>query len=409
MPTKASQREQALELMRTNPELSDRAIARRLAVSNKSVSRWRAQHQIARGADAGFGGIHGAELAAELARVGVSDDQFRRWRGDGLLPEPDRHSCGSGSVAVYERSIIEQAAVVKELMRRYRRKDQVALGLFAMGWPIDIDRVRRAYLAWLEVTMSSYELYANVLQGDEEWDEWFEWLDEQLALSRRFRFIRTSAEMRARGRGEDERPGRRDELGDERTSRGQLRRDRLLATAEAFVRGTLSDPSDLEEMLRADNELRVSAGVELVDVDEAVRAIERTLPSISGPALIDVATTATAEELTTMCEMAVFLYLGILGIFEVGHRFLPNVPPPPAGHSIAEHTPEDPSAVARITLYLAALTRTSDEPTDLAELSRNMRELVARGVRAFYPLREDHPRLRWLLHRYLARRADGPW
>jgi len=89
-----------------------------------------------------------AELARRASAAGacrVSPRQVWRWRRLGLIPAPTRRFLGRahGSRSEYPEGTIELVAAIAQALREVHRLDDVALALFADGWPIDLRLVRR--------------------------------------------------------------------------------------------------------------------------------------------------------------------------------------------------------------------------------------------------------------------------
>jgi hypothetical protein len=88
---KPEQRAQAAALLEASPWLSDREIARRVGLGNKTVSRLRAERRVPRGTSTAESGAADGLPAVELAVAGgASERKLRRWHDVGLLAEPTR-------------------------------------------------------------------------------------------------------------------------------------------------------------------------------------------------------------------------------------------------------------------------------------------------------------------------------
>jgi hypothetical protein len=144
-------REQALAFMQEQPLMSDRRIARELDVSNKTVSRWRAEHGIPRTLPAG---LRTADVVALRGEPGVPMTHRRllRWLEVGLLPSwwGVRLYPGRGSETYWWPAIVEHCVKVDRLLRRRRSASAVVLALVADGCEVDEDVARAAYLAHLQ-------------------------------------------------------------------------------------------------------------------------------------------------------------------------------------------------------------------------------------------------------------------
>jgi hypothetical protein len=79
-----------------------------------------------------------AEVDAVLAAIGVTMDQVRRWRRDGLLPDvvQDQHAY-RGSVVLYPKGTCAQIQSASVLFERKNRVDYVGVRLWRLGFPVD--------------------------------------------------------------------------------------------------------------------------------------------------------------------------------------------------------------------------------------------------------------------------------
>ena len=145
MNAKPERRREALQLLKAAPWLSDREVARRVGLGNKTVSRLRGETGIAR--RVATAGLRAQELAAA---AGVSERQLRRWRAHGLLPQPTCCSVGKRGISVYPPRSAELTRAISELMTTYHDVDRVALGLLALGWSPSEETLRHAYLRFVE-------------------------------------------------------------------------------------------------------------------------------------------------------------------------------------------------------------------------------------------------------------------
>ena len=148
MYTKPRERRRALALMRKNPVMSDREIARKIGgVSNKTVSRWRTAEAVPR--DLLPGAIKTEEVIATAATVGVqlTPRKLLRWHKLGLLPpwSAFRLYPGRGSATYWAPLVIEQAVEIDRLLRRHRTARDAVVGLVASGYEVDDTTARRAH------------------------------------------------------------------------------------------------------------------------------------------------------------------------------------------------------------------------------------------------------------------------
>lgn len=113
-------------------------------------------------------------LIAELSKRGitVSPTQLERWRQAGLQP-PNRRRWlgrGSGSVSQYQPEAVDQAADLTKLVKRGRPLADVALIMFARGYWVREDALRRGYretLSWLESLATSTASDADLFDAAE--------------------------------------------------------------------------------------------------------------------------------------------------------------------------------------------------------------------------------------------------
>jgi len=109
-----------------------------------------------------------AELVAELRELGFSDASETRiaaWRKLELLPQFSSGGSGQGRAAGRERcawtnpiQVIEQAVWVMDLLKAYRRLDELYLPLWEMGFEVPLGRVRPALLQPLLTTTVDFEV-----------------------------------------------------------------------------------------------------------------------------------------------------------------------------------------------------------------------------------------------------------
>ena len=79
-----------------------------------------------------------AEVNAVLAETGMTMDQVRRWRREGLLPDvvQDRQAY-RGSVVLYPKGTCAQIRAASALFKQKNRVDYVGLRLWRLGFPVD--------------------------------------------------------------------------------------------------------------------------------------------------------------------------------------------------------------------------------------------------------------------------------
>jgi hypothetical protein len=79
-----------------------------------------------------------AEVDAVLAETGVTMDQIRRWRREGLLPEVVQdQQAYRGSVVLYPKRTCAQVRAASSLFNQKNRVDYVGLRLWRLGFPVD--------------------------------------------------------------------------------------------------------------------------------------------------------------------------------------------------------------------------------------------------------------------------------
>ena len=79
-----------------------------------------------------------AEVDAVLAETGVTMDQVRRWRREGLLPDVVQdHQAYRGSVVLYPKGTCAQIRAANALFKKKNRVDYVGLRLWRLGFPVD--------------------------------------------------------------------------------------------------------------------------------------------------------------------------------------------------------------------------------------------------------------------------------
>lgn len=90
-------------------------------------------------------------LCAEMARSGrpLTPRAARDWWSKGLLPPPRRQSLGRAGSTTYwsEGSVLAQAVAAHDLLARQPRIEETLVRLWLMGFTVEIERLRRAWLA----------------------------------------------------------------------------------------------------------------------------------------------------------------------------------------------------------------------------------------------------------------------
>ena len=79
-----------------------------------------------------------AEVDAVLSATGVTMDQVRRWRREGLLPDVVQdQQAYRGSVVLYPKGTCAQIRAASALFKQKNRVDYVGVRLWRLGFPVD--------------------------------------------------------------------------------------------------------------------------------------------------------------------------------------------------------------------------------------------------------------------------------
>jgi hypothetical protein len=79
-----------------------------------------------------------AEVDAVLAETGVTMDQVKRWRREGLLPDVVQdQQAYRGSVVLYPKGSCAQIRAASALFKQKNRVDYVGLRLWRQGFPVN--------------------------------------------------------------------------------------------------------------------------------------------------------------------------------------------------------------------------------------------------------------------------------
>ena len=79
-----------------------------------------------------------AEVDAVLAEAGLTMDQVRRWRREGLLPDVlQDQQAYRGSVVLYPKGTCAQIRAASALFKQKNRVDYVGVRLWRLGFPVD--------------------------------------------------------------------------------------------------------------------------------------------------------------------------------------------------------------------------------------------------------------------------------
>ena len=286
MNVKTLERKRALALMGDFPQLSDRAIARRIGVGNKTVSRWRreaAPDQRLRGDE-----LITQDLCGLLAEHGLRIQQrrLRRWRQAGLLVPSYRRWSGRHSTYIWPRSAVQQGIEIDRLLRRYRNSTDAVIGLFALGYEVDEARLRAAYDRFLVRRADQFQVVLEIFRHDEpEWDD----LSEALLYA--FGHSRTYQDTRKL------RPALEYQLpGPEQSSPTHFVLSTVTGAAMVFLRGKAGSDADIAKMLdRASGFALPSAPP--VPVERLIELSKRTHARMSFGTLARVAANTPLPEL----------------------------------------------------------------------------------------------------------------
>lgn len=382
----------ALSLLQTEPWLSDREIARRVSLGNKTISRLRQREGIER--EIGPGALRASDLA--LA-AGVSLRQLRRWHEYGLLPEPMRFWIGKRSLLLYPPNSIQLVVTVKDLMERYRNVDRVALGLLAFGWPVSESRVRTAYLRFLERQELSLVPLAAIFgaPADADWgDAAVAMLTNLMRTSRSFQWARRAA----RGLqtiGKSDTPSDNPNT----TQASDATWDYLENVTKIMVNGGLDSDEAVSDLLTA---LPTQSPM---PISEQVR-VTKAVHSASGlTALKRIAVEAPMDEIACACTEIAHLFIGYIAMFDAAPYLgdqVPEQPPQP----LCSMFDLDPSVFARIALMLASIKRNPEIGPGLTRWLGEMYEPTVYIVRlALAQVAGAIPQLEALTFNYLGNRV----
>lgn len=385
MNAKPEQRAQAAALLEKSPWLSDREVARQVGLGNKTVSRLRAELGIARGvaADDTPGVAAGAtpgeedlETAERLSAVelvvaaGASERKLRRWQTEGLLPEPTRYWVGKRRVALYAPRDVERVTAVAELMDRYHDVDRVALGLLALGFTPQEDRLRAAYdrfLARQQESFTPLDAIFNVLRkakrgASPELDAAVVWL-ETLVNSPRMEWARRVASVHE----------------SEDVPLPDATLEYLENVSKIFVSGSLGSDEAVERLLaafaaRMESLVPGSSRVpNELSMPEQVRTLKAMQRATRVSTLRRLAAEAPLDEITRACDELVTVVVGYLVLIDSAPYIGDGEPAwePPV---LCEVLNIDPSALASLGLLVASFKRDPEAGEELTNAVINLSE-----------------------------------
>jgi DNA-binding transcriptional MerR regulator len=416
---KPEQRAQAAVLLQASPGLSDREVARRVGLGNKTVSRLRAQLGIARSAAAdgtaarslgkqssecgdlefGVAGLPAVELAVA---GGTSERKLRRWQAEGLLPEPARYWVGKRRVSLYAPRDVERVRAVAELMARYHNVDRVALGLQALGYAPSEESLRGAYdrlLArqeeWFTPLNAVFNAMAEAKSDDPmtpELDGAVAWV-EALIRSPELAWARTRASLHE----------------SEEFPLPDATWEYLENASSIHVRGSLGSDEAAERLLSAFAARMPSGAAKLMNerpMAEQVAAWSALQRATKISTLREVAADAPLEELAQACDEVVSVVVGFLVMMDAAPYIgddEPELEPP----LLCEVLNIDPSTLAYYALLSASAKRDPEIGAEIAEWLASWRELTDYFVGfALAKLNGRVPALEAVAHRYLDNRAE---
>jgi hypothetical protein len=383
--TKPEHRHHALLLLQTEPWLSDREIARRVGLGNKTVSRLRRQEGIER--EVGSGALRAAELA--LA-AGVSLRQLRRWHENGLLPEPMRFWIGKRALLLYPPNSVQLVVTVKELMSRYRNVDRVALGLLAFGWPVSEPTVRTAYRHFLERQEQSFIPLASIFealrtakQGDpltSVLDQAVAWIESTIR-SHRLNWARRAAHIHTT-----------DEI-----SVTDATWEYLENVVKIMVSGDLGSDDAVRDLLAA-FPLQSS-----MPTGEQVRVTKAAHNAIRLSSLSHIAAEAPIEEITQACDEVAELLVAYFALFDFGQYLVEGKE---VSLPLSSAFTPDPSFLAVVGMWLVSLKRSPEIGPELCSWLDGMRDTTIDFIRfVLAQIAGAIPQLEALTFNYLGNRV----
>jgi hypothetical protein len=304
-------RQQALALMREHPHLSDREIARRISVGNKTVSRWRSMIS---GEQEPYDVLASRDLCALLSEQGIrmTERRLRSWRQAGYLTPLHRRWAGRDSTYVWAREALEQGLEVDRLLRRYGSGDRALVGLFSRGYVVDGDKVKAAYGRLLAYKADDLDGVLRSFQGivdhpdDASWDRFAEHILHSFAHSRRYRSIR-----RMRRAEEGKLPS------GEQSSPAQYVEASVRRAARVFLRGRMESDAEIRAMLERSP---FGSSKSEMSINQQVALSKKLQARMSLGALARIIDTVSIEELARTRDDV----LAVLRVFE-GIFFKPMV------------------------------------------------------------------------------------
>lgn len=370
MNAKPEQRGRAAALLDASPWLSDREIARRVGLGNKTVSRLRAERGIPRGTATARLSAAGGLPAVELAVAGgASERKLRRWHEAGLLAAPARYWIGKRRVPLYSPRDVERVQAVSELMASYHSVDRVALGLLALGYTPSEDRLRGAYdrlLARQQDSLTPLHSALTAMREAGTGDPRTRQLDGAVAWVEAL--IRSPGLAWARNRAilheSEDQP-----LPDATW-------EYLENATNIHVRGTLGSDEAAERLLNAfAARMPAGAGMNEKPIAEQVAMWNALQRASKISTLRHVAANAPLGELTRACDEVVCVVVGYLVMIDAAPYLGDDEPTwePPV---LCEILNIDPSALAYYGLLAASFKRDPEYGAEVTELLASWRDLA---------------------------------
>jgi hypothetical protein len=286
---KLKQREQALTLLRAQPELSSREVARRVGVGNKTVSRWRSAEGLEQLPASDV--LTSKDVCALIEEQGVRVDErrLRRWKQRGLMVPLGRQPLGRRFTYIWPRASVEQGLQVDGLLRRYRSADETLVALFGLRYQVDEQCLLQAYQSLLERRADGLHRLQLQLEAiadhsdDASWDDFAEDVFHTFATGRQWRSLRR---MRAHAE--------RHLSPDLRSSPADYVRTTMLDSANVLLRGRVGDDREIEQFFRRTNPRMLKGEHSL---EEQIAAAKRLQRRMSLPTLLHLVENSSVAEL----------------------------------------------------------------------------------------------------------------
>jgi hypothetical protein len=114
-----------------------------------------------------------AEVDAVLAETGVTMDQVKRWRREGLLPDVVQdQQAYRGSVVLYPKGTCAQIRAASALFKQKNRVDYVGFRLWRLGFPVDEKHWRPRLISHARILDRVFPLLMRLVQRfDRDWQQ----------------------------------------------------------------------------------------------------------------------------------------------------------------------------------------------------------------------------------------------